>query len=353
MTGSKSEGLSPRTERLDHCPVCGNAETKHMFSAPDRLHSVPGEFSYHVCGSCDSVFQNPMVIPEDLHLCYPSEYSPYNVRPEIPDIDLANLHNHDFKSSLRKAIVDSVRGQNTDGLPGRLGNLLSRFAFFRERAFYGLVIDDCLPRGGGENFALDLGCGSGWLMQKLAKVGWQTEGLEWNEAAADRARNLSGLKVWAGDFQKVNLPKNHYDLIVLNHVFEHFAEPREVLRRVWELLTPGGKAVLFYPNPHALGSSWYKTFWFAWEVPRHLVLPTPRSLQRLAEQIGFRKTKIKTRAYYPEELWTSSAAFTRGMNPDNERPPLAFSERFGVYCERFLNGIGFEKGWEVVAVLTK
>jgi 2-polyprenyl-3-methyl-5-hydroxy-6-metoxy-1,4-benzoquinol methylase len=353
MTGESLEKLSPRTQPLDQCPVCASPDTRHFFSAKDRLHGVPGEFSYHICNSCRSVFQNPMVIAEDLHLCYPAEYTPYNIQREIPEVDFARLPNGDLRSSLRKAIVDSVRGKNVAGGAAEVGKFLARFAFFRERAFYGLVTDDLLPKRIGDHFALDVGCGAGWLMQKLTKVGWKTEGLEWNEKAAQRARDITGLNVWAGDFREVDLPKNHYDLIVLNHVFEHFAEPKEVLSRVYELLTTGGKAVFFYPNPSALGATWYQTYWFAWEVPRHLILPTRKAFQKLAEQAGFRESRVRTRAFYPQELWISSTAYVRGLNPDRERPSLALSEKLGVLAERSLNRLGFEKGWEIVAVLEK
>ena len=353
MTGETLEKLSPRTRPLDQCPVCASSDTEHYFSTKDRLHGVPGEFSYHICSSCRSVFQNPMVINEDLHLCYPSEYTPYNIRREIPDIDFDHLPNGDFRSSLRREIVDRVRGREVGNDRPGIGSFLANFGFIRERAFYGLVIDEMLPKGQGDHFALDVGCGSGWLMQKLKKVGWHVEGLEWNEEAAELARVTSGSNVSAGDFREVDLPKNHYHLIVLNHVFEHFSEPKEILTRVSELLASGGKAVFFYPNPHALGAAWYKTFWFAWEVPRHLILPTPRSLRNLAAQAGFKKSKIKTRAFYPHEVWISSTAYTRGMNPDKERPPLSLSEKLGVLAERALTRLGFETGWEVVAVLEK
>jgi hypothetical protein len=161
MIGEKK---SPRTALLEKCPICESKNTKQFFTSPDRLHGTPGEFSYHLCDSCETVFQNPMVIQEDLHLCYPSEYSPYNLKREIPEIDFDALPNGNFRNNLRKAIVDEVKGKPTDGVAGTLGKMLAKNAFFRERAFYGLVMDELLPKGKGEQFALDLGCGAGWLM---------------------------------------------------------------------------------------------------------------------------------------------------------------------------------------------
>lgn len=344
---------APRTTPLDNCPVCQSSDTKLFFTSPDRLHGTPGEFSYHICESCQTVFQNPMVIQEDLHLCYPTEYAPYNHTNEIPNIDFDNLPGGNFRSDLRRAIVEEVKGKPSNGSIGKLGKILAKTAFFRERAFYGLVIDELLPKGAGDKFALDLGCGAGWIMEKLKKVGWQTEGLEWNETAAQRARDATNCNVFAGDFRTVDIPKNKYHLIVLNHVFEHFHDPKETLIRLKELLADGGKIVLFYPNAHAFGASWHNTDWFPWEVPRHLVFPSPKAVKQLAKNVGFSETKVFTRAFYSSVHWVSSKAYKINENPDLVRPDLDIVEKIGLSTEHILTKMGFEKGWEIVAVLKK
>lgn len=347
------EKKSPRTAFLEKCPICESKDIKHFFTSPDRLHGVSGEFSYHVCNSCETVFQNPMIIQEDLHLCYPPEYTPYNLKREIPEIDFDALPNGAIRNNLRKAVVDEVKGKTAKGFAGKIGKILAKSIFFRERAFYGLVSDECLPKGAGEHFALDLGCGSGWLMEKLKKVGWQTEGLEWNETAAQMAREVTNCNVWTGDFREVEIPKGKYHLIVLNHVFEHINDPKGALRRVRELLADGGKAVLFYPNPHSFGAEWHNTDWFPWEVPRHLIFPTPKAVKFIAKETGFSAAKVFTRAYYSDEHWIRSKAYKNRLNPEKERLNLDLTEKLGLLTEHFLTKLGFEKGWEIVAVLRK
>lgn len=344
---------TPRTTLLNNCPVCKSSDTKHFFTTPDRLHGVPGEFSYHLCDSCQTVFQNPMVIQEDLHLCYPSEYAPYNYKNEIPDIDFGNLPNGNFRNSLRKVIVEEVKGKSSSGLIGNLGKILAKSAFFRERAYYGLVIDELLPKGTGEHFALDLGCGAGWLMEKLKKVGWQTEGLEWNEAAAQRARDATKCNVFAGDFRTVDIPKNKYDLIVLSHVFEHFNDPKTALIRLRELLAEGGKVVMFYPNHLSFSTDWFKADWYAWDAPRHLIFPSPKAVKMIAKEAKYSNATIFTRAYYSSFQWISSKAYKNNLHPDIDRPDLDLIEKIGLSTEHILTKIGFEKGWETVAILKK
>jgi len=346
---------SPRTSELDKCPVCESKNTKHFFTVPDRLHNTPGEFSYHLCNSCQTVFQNPMVIQEDLHLCYPLEYTPYVIKREIPDIDFDALPNNNFRNRLRKAIVEEVKGKSSEGGVGKIARILGKRAFFRERAFFGLVADELLPKGENERFALDLGCGTGWLMKNLKKVGWETEGSEWNETAAELARKVTNCNVWAGDFRKVDIPKGKYHLIVLNHVFEHINDPKDTLKRVYELLAKGGKAVLFYPNPHSFGAGWHKTNWYPWDAPRHLIFPTPKAVKLISKQIGFSEVKAVTKnSFWAEiEQWICSKAYKNRLNPEKERLKLGLTEKFGFFTERLLTGLGFEKGWEIVAVLRK
>lgn len=346
-------GKAPRVEPLDRCPFCASKRTTHFFTSPDRLHGTPGEFSYHLCSSCHSVFQNPMVIPEDLHLCYPATYTPYNYKQEIPTIDFDALPNGTLRNRLRKAVVREVKGLPVQGIVGGIGKILAKHAFFRERAFYGLVIDELLPKGAGKHIALDLGCGAGWLIGKLKIVGWEVEGVEWNEAAAQVAREVTGCKIWAGDVRRADIPKGRYHLIVLNHVFEHFSDPKEVLVILRELLTDNGKVVMFYPNPHSFGAQWHKTNWFPWEIPRHLIFPTSKAVKIIASRVGFSEATVFTRSYCSSVQWISSKAYKYQQHPDKVRPDLDLVEKAGLLTERILGIVGLEKGCETIVVLRK
>jgi SAM-dependent methyltransferase len=350
---SKDIAASPRTKPLEKCPVCEGADTTLFFSAPDRLHGVPGEFSYHKCGQCDSVFQNPMVIREDLHLCYPGEYEPYSFTQESLDLDFGSLPDTTLKQRMRRAIVRSVRGETPEGVLGTIGGFLSALKFIRERAFYGLMIDACLPKGTGPHKAFDLGCGTGWLMRRLRLVGWDVDGLEWNAKAAELARQATDGEVWSGDFFDADLPAGKYDLVVLNHVFEHFADPAAVLSRIRNLLTENGKVVLFYPNPNAMGTKRFGSKWFPWEVPRHLVLPSVKAMDLLAKRTNFKTSNTHSRAYYSEVHWARSKAYVLDRDPETDAPELDRAEKFGVNTERVQSMLGFDVGWEVVSVLEK
>ena len=48
------------------------------------------------------------------------------------------------------------------------------------------------------------------------------------------------------------------------------------------------------PNSQALGRKWFGAYWYANDVPRHLVLFTPANLRMLAERHGLQLITEKT-----------------------------------------------------------
>lgn len=344
------QARAPRTEKLPGCPLCFNQTTREYFAVEDRNHGVPGKFAYDRCLCCDSVFQNPMVIDADLGLCYPPDYVPYDFSPEMPVVEFEN-GDSSFRQRIRNSIVASVKGVSGQGVIGLIGKLLSASRAMRERAFYGIVIDECIPRSNKTKNALDVGCGAGWMLERLGSIGWNVEGVEWDAKAATIAGERTGKKVWAGDFREIELENGRYGLIFLSHVFEHFHDPKGALRRFWELLEERGKLVLIYPNPNAFDARWFKENWFAWEAPRHLILPSARVMAELAAGSGFAQPRIRSRV--ASHLWTKSLAYELGFHPEKGPPPLRFSHKVGLLIQRIMNSLGWKAGSELIVVMEK
>ena len=346
---------APRTERLEKCPICGSGKVEYFFTSPDRLHGTPGDFTYDICASCRTVFQNPSVVKEDLHLCYPPAYTPYNYDPEMPAMNFEANAGGGFlngsRDAFRRAIAKDVWSEPLPGFAGLTGRVLARSRFLRERAFYGIVPDECLPNERGKHYALDVGCGAGWMLKRLKEVGWRVEGIEWDAQAAAIAAERAGAKVWAGDFVEADLPKAKYRLIHLNHVFEHFTDPLGLLERSYELLAAGGKLVLIYPNPHSFDSRWFKQYWFHWDAPRHLIFPTPESFTEYARRLGF--VNIKVNSIVAKHCWLNSKAYKMGSHPDKKLPRLSFTEQLGFLFQRFITRLGARQGSELIVVLEK
>jgi SAM-dependent methyltransferase len=120
--------------------------------------------------------------------------------------------------------------------------------WFRARtSVVGKFISKYLPAT--ELEILDLGCGSGNNGEMLSRFG-QVDGVEPEEFALGMARERGkyrNLRLGALTVDSLDLPSNHYDLVVMTDVLEHIERDREALKEVYSLLKPGGKLVLTVP----------------------------------------------------------------------------------------------------------
>lgn len=352
VTNSVLESEVPRTRSVGLCPLCGSEQAGVLFRGLDRLHGTPGEFTYRRCGSCATVFQDPRVIEDDLHLCYPAEYLTHvPVHTPGSDSALRGRPLRSLRDRLRRSIVDAVRGQQTPGLYGIVGRWLAASRYLREKAFHDYVPDALLPFNSENGRALEIGCGSGKLLLGLSRVGWRAEGVEVDPVAAQLAREVSGQRVWDGDFRRASLEAGSYDLIVLNHVLEHLEDPISALQRGRELLAPGGRVVLLYPNPSSLGARIYRADWLAWDVPRHLVLPAGKQLWRHAYRAGLLPVKLQSSASGAEGVLALSRARSEGKRVVVGHYRLTPAVRVLATLERVLVRLGFFVGEEITMEL--
>lgn len=116
---------------------------------------------------------------------------------------------------------------------------------------------------------LDVGCGRGLLPHLMRARGWEAEGIELSDTAAEHARNVLGVPVHVGRLEQSPHPAASFDVVVFWHVLEHLAQPRSALRRAHELLAPGGLIVVALPNYESLQARVGGRGWFHLDVPRH------------------------------------------------------------------------------------
>jgi SAM-dependent methyltransferase len=249
-----------------------------------------------------------------------------------------------LRDGLRQAVIASVLGEKPEGLLGKVGRALSNIPALRVRSFHGNVIDELIPRKHTIRRALDVGCGDGKHMLKLQQVGWETEGVEWDSAAAEIAHKRTKRAVWRGDFRQLNLPLGAYGLVYLSHVFEHLDDPVAALTRIRDLLAPTGLVALIYPNPESLGAKLFGGAWYPWEAPRHLILPPSSSLIRAANRVGLTLVKSSTSAAGARAYFAHSRSYRKNQTINESCPSVTVADFALEAVERmllFLNpGIG-------------
>ena len=141
-------------------------------------------------------------------------------------------------------------------------------------------------RGGS---LLDVGCGDGKFLWGLDASRWRRTGVEPSRRVVQLVRErIPDIDFVIGDLYSSRLQPGSFDVITFWHVLEHLPHPRRVLRRVRELLRPGGWLIVSLPNLSSLQARVFRRHWYAFDdVPRHLFHYSPGSLSLLQDQEGF------------------------------------------------------------------
>lgn len=255
------------------CPLCGEVAGRTEVIGFDRLAPREGSFPYRRCAGCDLLFRAPLPAPEEIRSLYPPEYGPHQDRRR-PGRDGV------WNRIAKRHLYGADRSRASPFLAALLRPM-------RARILPGLLLPHGICR------LLDVGCGSGALLERHRELGWTVRGIEPSLAgiAACRAR---GLEVHHGSLRDAPWEPGSFDVVILNHVVEHLLEPRAALVRAAELLAPGGYVRVVTPNSRAWGYSLYRSCWYHLDAPRHLMLFSPRTIERLASQSGLRMRRRRT-----------------------------------------------------------
>ncbi len=139
----------------------------------------------------------------------------------------------------------------------------------------------------------------------------------------------------------------------MSHVIEHIDDPVGTLRRVQELLAPGGSVLIRYPNPQSLGAKVFKSFWYPWEVPRHLVIPAMGALTKAARTVGLKPMECETTAVGASHFFALSRSLKAGRTVDEYDPKITTRDVFARLLEHTLILFGLDVGEEIRITLRK
>lgn len=103
---------------------------------------------------------------------------------------------------------------------------------------------------------IDVGAGNGLLLKFFKQRGFTVEGIELEENQVHRMKNdpnLKGVKVSQGDITKLK-GKSSYNVVVASDVIEHIEDDQLALKRLFELVAPGGYLIITVPaHQHLFG----------------------------------------------------------------------------------------------------
>ena len=237
------------------CALCGERRGARLASGPDfEYDTTRTELTLWRC-PCGGVYLDPRPTRAALARIYPSSYYAY-----------------DFV--------------------GKAGGFVMRFKGMAERAKLE-AYRAYLPDGGR---VLDIGCGDGHLLVQLAgdrRAALTLAGVEFSETAA-RAAEARGLQVYRGRIEDVCLPARAFDLVIMNQLIEHVADPVAVLRNVAASLRPGGHVFVETPNLDSWDARLFRRrYWGGYHLPRHFHLFDTRTLPALARRAGLEAVALR------------------------------------------------------------
>ncbi len=236
------------------CGLCGSDDSTVFATGKDYEYNTSNQtFTFRNCLSCGHVYLDPRPSDESLHLAYPSDYY-------------------------------TVSGRHTSA-ESRLVARLKSVVIRRRLGYFRKVFRK-------SSHILEVGCGDSSLLVELKKKhpSLTVTGLDMkiSRETLDRCRSL-GIPIESVAVERANLEDQSFDLIIMNQLIEHVADPVAVMNKLAKSLKPGGFVSIETPNRDGYDRRFFKrSFWGGYYFPRHLHLFDRGGLIELVERCGLK-----------------------------------------------------------------
>lgn len=151
------------------------------------------------------------------------------------------------------------------------------------------------------NRLLDIGCGAGLLLEVARRAGWQAEGVEISQTAAEHVRS-EGFNVFVGDLGEAPYPDHYFDVVIASELIEHVPDPLATLRHTARILRPGGLFWATTPNASSFSARILGVKWSTVCPPEHLQLFSANGIRKLSARAGFRRVRVYSTGCNPFEI---------------------------------------------------
>lgn len=236
-----------------NCPVCGHNKFETRLSVKD--YTVSSEtFDIVECPQCSLRFTQQVPDETQIGRYYQSE---------------EYISHTDSKKGLFNKVYQLVRGVAL----GSKRQLVEKYTNAQGKKM------------------LDYGCGTGAFLQEMKQHGWAVTGMEPDPGAAQKAMELTSSDV-KDPSALDSIEPSSFDAITLWHVLEHVHTLNETLDKLKQALKPGGFLFIAVPNYTSHDATFYKQYWAAYDVPRHLYHFSPAAMKTLIDEHGLTMKNI-------------------------------------------------------------
>ena len=232
------------------CPICESRSFRPEIVLKDYSISKE-EFKIVKCTTCNFLFTNPQPTNEELPKYYASD-------------------DYISHSGTKKGLINSLyhRVQRV--------NLNLKYNAFAKY----------VPRGTW----MDYGAGNGAFLQFLKSKEISCEGFEPDSKAREVA-SKKGIRIQ--DSSEYKASSKEYASITMWHVLEHIPNLNEIIQKHKANLVTGGILTIAVPNHFSFDAKYYKKYWAAYDVPRHLWHFSEKDMCALLKKNGFEHIKTK------------------------------------------------------------
>jgi SAM-dependent methyltransferase len=279
-----------------NCRICGHAEGR-THAVREMMFGTGEAFHYWECAGCGCLqLIDP---PADLSAYYPQERYYSLAQSETPTFRVPQNPLRRWLKRFRDAAILFQKG----GLAGRVAGLRPNPGIEDIRGW----LAPTAVRSWDAKI-LDIGCGSGELLFRLAALGFTS--LVGVDPFLSAGCERGPVRIVAGPLESV--AEESFDLVMFHHALEHIPDQAATLALVEKLL--GSQGVCLVRIPIASDGPWkrYGTDWAEIDAPRHFFLHTETSLKIAAEACGL--TIVQTEFEADPFPYAASELYRRGMS---------------------------------------
>lgn len=225
------------------CHICNTTTSNTLFNIKYPEFRYPGIFSIRECKECGLLYNSPRLDDKNLSRLYDQNYYFFNRSDSAEFKRIINI----YKRSVA-LVKESIKSKKV----------------------------------------MEIGSAKGYLLAVLAKLGWETFGVEISKTAAEYAKTKFGIDCFTGTLEDyLKQPrKKKYPLVLAIDLIEHVPYPAKFISDITNVVEDNGILIIDTPNGEAHNIKTLQKS-FPGFNPFHIYLFSIKNITMLLEKNGF------------------------------------------------------------------